>query len=56
MKVCLSYRCAYKLLNTFLFIKILPEQDTKITELYSSDLESSIDSTNLLTKRSAAMA
>ena len=39
----LTYRCAYKLLDTFLFIKILPEQDTMINELYSSHLESPID-------------
>ena len=36
------YRCAHKLLDTFLFMKILPEQDTRMNE-YSSHLEISID-------------
>ena len=31
-----TYRYAHKLLNTFLFTKILPEQDTRMNELYSS--------------------
>ena len=30
------YRCAYKLLDTFLFMIILPERDTRMSELHSS--------------------
>ena len=29
-------RCAHKLLDTFLFMKILPEQDTRMSELHST--------------------
>ena len=30
---------SYKLLDTFLFMKVLPEQDCRMSELYSSRLE-----------------
>ena len=46
---------AHKLLDTFLFMKILPEQDTRMTELYSFHFEISIDQKILLPKRSIAI-
>jgi hypothetical protein len=33
MRGCVGYRCAHKLLNTFIFMKIFPEQDTRKNEL-----------------------
>ena len=44
------YRCAHKLLDTFLFMKISSEQDTEMSELFSFHLGFSIKQKILLAK------